>query len=151
MTKPASEKQIELIKRLCAERDMEVPELDNLTGGRTGSASKLIESLFAIGRGLDGTTRKDPDEGLYRIEDDQIVRVRLSKSGAWYAQIAQKRPNRTTLQWEYLGRRVDLRGAEKMSDAEAGKLLGFCVRCNAELTDPESIERGLGPVCAQKQ
>jgi hypothetical protein len=26
---------------------------------------------------------------------------------------------------------------------------GRCARCHRELTDPESIERGLGPVCAE--
>lgn len=27
---------------------------------------------------------------------------------------------------------------------------GECARCGRELTDPESIQRGLGPVCAEK-
>lgn len=27
---------------------------------------------------------------------------------------------------------------------------GKCSRCNRELTDPESIARGIGPVCAEK-
>jgi hypothetical protein len=28
---------------------------------------------------------------------------------------------------------------------------GYCSRCGRELTDPESIARGLGPVCAEKE
>lgn len=34
--------------------------------------------------------------------------------------------------------------------AELGKLYGCCVRCGATLTREESIERGMGPVCAGK-
>lgn len=36
-------------------------------------------------------------------------------------------------------------------DSEAFELWhsGRCARCHRELTDPESIERGLGPVCAE--
>lgn len=33
---------------------------------------------------------------------------------------------------------------------EFGQLYGFCVRCGAVLTDEESIERGMGPTCAEK-
>jgi hypothetical protein len=31
-----------------------------------------------------------------------------------------------------------------------GKLSGRCCSCGRDLTDPESIERGIGPVCADK-
>lgn len=161
-TKPMSPKQRELITRLCAERDINVSQLiierfgpdstlRTLTGGRDGQASDLIGHLFSVGRGTNGTTpqRVEPAEGLYRVENE-VVRIKLSKSGNWYAQIAQKRPGRTTIVWEYLGKRIDMRGAIPLTDAEAGKFLGYCVRCNAELTKPESIERGMGPVCAKK-
>lgn len=161
-TKPLSPRQRELITRLCNERDINVGKLiierfgegtalDALTGGRNGQASDLIGHLFSVGRGTNGTTpqRIEPAEGLYRVEDE-VVRIKLSKSGNWYAQIAQKRPGRTTIVWEYLGKRIDMRGAVPMTDAEAGQLLGYCVRCNAELTDPKSIARGLGPDCAKK-
>ena len=157
-TKPPSEKQVALIERLCAERDLNVIEFaqsngidpTKLTGGRTGTASQLIGKLFEIGRGLDGTTRKDPEAGIYLVADEIIVRIVISKSGNWYAQQAMKRPGRTTFTWDYLGKRVDMRGAKKLTDAEAGQFFGYCMRCNAELTDPESIARGIGPVCAKK-
>lgn len=35
--------------------------------------------------------------------------------------------------------------------AEFGKLYGICCICSARLTNEESIERGIGPVCADKQ
>ena len=31
-----------------------------------------------------------------------------------------------------------------------GKQTGICACCGRELTDPESIERGIGPICAEK-
>jgi hypothetical protein len=31
-----------------------------------------------------------------------------------------------------------------------GQAVGHCVMCGAQLTDPESIRRGIGPVCATK-
>jgi hypothetical protein len=31
-----------------------------------------------------------------------------------------------------------------------GQAVGHCVMCGAQLTDPESIARGIGPVCATK-
>lgn len=33
---------------------------------------------------------------------------------------------------------------------EYGRMTGACSCCNRELTNPESIERGIGPVCAKK-
>lgn len=33
---------------------------------------------------------------------------------------------------------------------ELGAQYGVCVVCGAELTDPTSIERGIGPVCAKR-
>jgi hypothetical protein len=31
-----------------------------------------------------------------------------------------------------------------------GKKFGRCAVCMRELSDPESIERGIGPVCAER-
>lgn len=120
-----STRQITLIQRLCEERDICVTKLVadtfgrdrtlyDLTGGRKGEASELIGLLSAQGLGLNGTTPRDPECGLYRV-GEAVVQVRLSRNQQWYAQQAKK----TALGyvWNYLGRRVDLRGAE-LIDAE---------------------------------
>ena len=164
-TKPASDKQRNLIVNLCTERGLDVDAtvagrfgedvtLADLTGGRDGQASDLITHLFSIKGGrkaTDGTTKGTPAEGFYRVDTD-IVRVQVSKSGNWYAKLAKTPVNesRRSLDWDYLGKRINLEGAVLLSQAEAGKYLGYCVRCNAPLTDPESIERGMGPTCATK-
>ena len=57
--------------------------------------------------------------------------------------------------WLYLGLASDyIAGYERMTLEEAGEfgqLYGICCVCGAVLTDPESIERGIGPVCGEEQ
>jgi hypothetical protein len=48
---------------------------------------------------------------------------------------------------------ADLQHIEKDPEAAAalhGKLSGRCSVCSRDLTDPVSIERGIGPICAEK-
>ena len=33
---------------------------------------------------------------------------------------------------------------------EIGRAIGRCIVCGAKLTDPESVERGIGPICAKR-
>lgn len=43
-----------------------------------------------------------------------------------------------------------LAGAKPLSmeqAAQQGHMLGFCIRCGATLTDPQSVAEGIGPVC----
>lgn len=40
--------------------------------------------------------------------------------------------------------------APKEAAIQYGKLLGICSMCNATLTNPASIEMGIGPICAKK-
>lgn len=99
-----------------------------------------------------GTTRKDPEPGLYGV-DGEVYRVTISKSGNWYAQKAVKPApgsGRVNLTWDYLGKRVNLTNAQPLTDEAAGMVLVFCVRCGAPLTDPESVARGIGPICKDK-
>ena len=45
-----------------------------------------------------------------------------------------------------------MRGTKLTEDtaAKLGKLYGTCVICNRRLTDEQSIERGIGPICLEK-
>lgn len=159
--KPASTKQIDLISNLLSEKLIDSDTqafIDSKFSGydrNSKTASGLIRFLFTmprIGGGTSGTTRFTPEAGLYRM-DDALYRVKISRTGNWYAEVAVKPvpgSGRKSLDWDYLGKRVNLADAVALSDAEAGKFVGYCVRCNAELTVLESIERGMGPVCAKK-
>jgi hypothetical protein len=56
--------------------------------------------------------------------------------------------------WVYAAGAVfNLRPETRMTRDEAaayGRRFGRCIVCQAELTDPKSVEAGIGPVCAQK-
>ncbi len=74
---------------------------------------------------------------LIELEEPKIVRGKEARYGFVYVPGAIKR----------------LRAEWKMTLADAakwGKLYGCCVRCGAVLTDEESRDAGVGPVCAGK-
>jgi hypothetical protein len=60
--------------------------------------------------------------------------------------------NRITFEYAGAARRfVDPAGKLTLDEAKAfGASTGYCCNCGAELTDPESIAAGIGPVCATK-
>ncbi|UVT31212.1 hypothetical protein SEA_OTTERSTEDTS21_49 [Gordonia phage OtterstedtS21] len=70
----------------------------------------------------------------------------------WCAQNGMGRP----IEWEFISGLYSNTGAhmvEKLSleEGEAfGRLYGVCMKCGAFLTNEESIERGMGPICAGK-
>nr|WP_240959483.1 DUF6011 domain-containing protein [Rhodococcus sp. HNM0563] len=80
------------------------------------------------------------------------VQVAVHGSGRPYA----KRFNAHAFEWEYVG--TDPLGAirargERLNVervAALGRVYGRCVLCGATLTNEESIEAGIGPVCATK-
>lgn len=88
----------------------------------------------------------------YFVRDGEVFKVRTSKAGNRYATMLTIHGNRG--RWEYVagairslteGDRITLEQA-----AEYGHLHGLCAICGRTLTDPESVERGIGPVCATR-
>ncbi len=94
-------------------------------------------------------------EGTYRTPDGDIYRVVLAVHGSG-------RPYARKLvvvehghaEWEMAkGMVFRLRPEWKLTleqAAEFGRLYGVCAHCAAPLTDPTSIARGIGPICAGK-
>jgi hypothetical protein len=68
----------------------------------------------------------------------------------------EERDHPVRLSWDYeagLISKIARGGWRKMTKEEAasfGRLYGVCLACGRTLTDPESIERGIGPICASK-
>ena len=108
--------------------------------------------------------RDEPvNEGFYR-KDDEIYRVVIAVhgSGLPYAQRLTRSTHPEGHQLEGQpkgvwvrapGMQFRLKPEEELSFEEScnlGKLYGFCVRCGITLTKPESIERGMGDICAGK-
>lgn len=153
--RPASEKQIAFIGRLVASKDLSsLPENmqdelrqiadeshDDMPDVR--KASEIIDHLLGLPDPVDPDAVNEPgmyrnSDGIFRVQESQIGRLyakELTNEGLVYAPGAVRR----------------LKASDRMSveDAAAtGAELHRCIVCAAELTDPKSIARGIGPVCA---
>lgn len=91
--------------------------------------------------------------GMYRTSDGDVFRVKQSKSGNLYAmRFDPTAPKSERFVYE-AGSIFRISASDRMTLAEAsaiGAQCGICVVCGAELSDPKSIERGIGPVCAKR-
>lgn len=94
------------------------------------------------------------ETGIYR-NDKGVYRVAKSRqSGNLYAlRFVPDAPTRSERFVYEKGAVFALTASDRLTLAQAvelGAQHGLCVVCGAELTDPTSIERGIGPVCAKK-
>lgn len=171
---PASDKQRSFVEKLLAEKDTAgtayegwTPDWDRAT---TRSASQVIDYLLTLpkrttrslldpsnGQGRADTTI-DIEAGVYTIHGDEYVRVYLGQQSG---RLLVKRINMEqdggewTVSYEYLGRadRILTPAATpvRLSLEEVGSLgitTNHCLICGRRLDDPESVDRGVGPVCA---
>ena len=88
------------------------------------------------------------DEGMYRM-NDEIFKVYRTQAG----HLATKQLIEGC--FEYTGRKPlhSLTAEHRMSLVEAqeyGRITGICCNCGRKLTNEESIEAGIGPICASK-
>ena len=100
----------------------------------------------------------DPEPGFYFIrvgedaEDAVFVRVQENRDKTRVYAMAF---DPDTRRWEYVNREPFAACTpDTVVTAEQamwfGHAYGICLRCGATLTDPESVARGIGPVCATK-
>lgn len=85
--------------------------------------------------------------GMY-LRDGKVYKVVTSQAGRPYAKVL----NGTTFEYAP-GALKTLDATHRMSLEDAkkfGRETGTCCSCGRELTNPESIEAGIGPICAQK-
>lgn len=168
LSRPSSDAQRKFIADLRRERGMEALSFT----GTSSQAHTEIERLKAIPK-----PRKKREvaveDGIYRIAEDGedvIYKVMTAHygdaAGYSYAKrlvLTPRSPeemNPKHPEWVYKGDWQRAPGYQfKLEEGDAldrdeaiqyGKLYGFCVRCGAILENEESIERGMGPVCAGK-
>ncbi|MGA5598333.1 DUF6011 domain-containing protein [Streptomyces cellulosae] len=109
----------------------------------------------------DDTTVHVTEEGLYRLPGDGplgggVFRVRTSeRSGRLYAETFTPHTKEGGgARFVYDPAAVySLRPEHRMTAEEAadiGRHLHTCMQCGEHLTDPKSVARGIGPVCAKK-
>lgn len=94
-------------------------------------------------------------EGYY-VKGADVYKVRVSKSGNPYATIlttVYTESGAAKGKWEYVPGAIGTLTADDAitveQAAEYGHLHGFCAICGKTLTDPDSVKRGIGPVCAE--
>ena len=96
-----------------------------------------------------------PDVGFYCTSDGTFYRVQSNKAKTnVYAKELQTSQGGRPF-WKYVGRLPfaklgkDVRLTKEQA-AEFGHTHGSCLICMRELTDEESVARGIGPVCATR-
>lgn len=165
--KPASPKQIDLITRLIGEKDLSsltpaqreylaTGDFTNLTGGFGGSASRVLDSLFPLPAKEGAPAKAQP--GYYTTAQGEVFVVVTNKAKtSTYAKrlvFTEAANGSMRPSWEYapgLGR--TLAGTEPLTADAAGALghlHGFCIICCKALTDPKSVQAGIGPVCVKR-
>lgn len=87
-------------------------------------------------------------EGMFQDEQGRVFRVQQAQAGHLYALMLEPASG----QFVYIrGSMSGLTEANRLTldqCKEIGKAIGRCVVCGARLTDPASVERGIGPICA---
>lgn len=155
ITDPATEKQINFLTRLLAER-IEDPEaaLDAIEWLEThrlskATASAKIEEYLAKPKVRRADTASALDEGMYKVGDDIYKVYRTRETDVLVTKTL------TEDGFEYTGRKplAEIKPEHRMTLEEAkayGKVTGTCCQCGRKLTKEESIAAGIGPICAGK-
>ena len=149
MFKPASDKQVSFLTTLVSERVYEgAVEFASLS---SAEASALIGQLLNAPRKSGASFERVSEEGMYRNAEGDIYRVQTSReSGNLYA----KRLDVFEGGFVYEpGAIRKVKPSDRLSVAEAkalGVQYGFCIVCGILLTDPKSVEQGIGPVCIKR-
>lgn len=134
--------------------------LDNLRSlWQEGRANKMrasaVISMLKDAPAKAGPRAGDPEAGVYFSEESgEYLRVYLGQeSGHMLAKQVHLEDGEVS--YTYLGaaRRYltpDYRRCTLEEAGSLGKASGICIHCGRLLTDPESVDRGIGPICADK-
>lgn len=153
---PATQKQVSYIASLAQSRDLgddlglrgSLTLLDDGIFLTAGQASDLIDALLKRPK-----LHKDAPAapGYYFFENAAFVVVEGKTTGKAYAKKLVLSGNKGS--WVYApGMVFKLADARPLSVEEAaklGKLHGCCFVCGKTLTDPKSVQAGIGPVCSK--
>lgn len=117
-------------------------------------ATEVIAHLESTYTGPEPEPSDELEEGYY-LKDGQVYKVVISKAGHAYAKaLILPEGGHGRARWEYAkGAIKSLTAADALTveqAAELGHLHGYCMVCGRRLDNPESVERGIGPICANK-
>lgn len=122
-------------------------------GATRGQVSTLIERFKGFPRRQDAATSGSIEIGMY-VAGDDIFRVYKARAGSHLLVKRLEGSDAAGWSYTYVGAAAralrGMAGLRKMTLSEAqgwGKRTGTCCVCAAHLTDGESIDKGIGPVC----
>jgi len=161
-----SQKQVDLINRLKVERDMSDPcaarGLRRLQEAWTSNratktvASSVITELMNAPVNVEGRRHlKELDPGIYKTPDDNLIRVYLGQnSGRMLAKLVVVGGEGFWFQYMGIAKKFVPEGSRRLTVEEVGSATlaldsTICLVCGRRLDDPESVQRGIGPICRQ--
>ena len=141
------------------------PEVTITDGSTVEVANRAGEVKTVTISGFRGETKwgkvyaiakPEPLPAGYYAKGADVYKVRISAKGNAYATIlttVHTASGAAKGKWEYVPGGISTLTAEDAitveQAAEFGHLHGFCAICGQTLTDPESVKRGIGPVCVK--
>lgn len=158
-----TEKQVQFIARLVKSREADAALAARIDSARTAvmagelssaAASDLIDSLLAAPeKPFSAPTRDEPGAGVYRDATGRLLRVYLGQQSGRMLAKEVVVDEYGSVDYRYVGAaaRLGLTATQRLSLEEVGKMgiaTGVCLACGRRLDDPESVDRGIGPVCA---
>ena len=160
---PATSRQIEYIIELAKHHGTKLPADDQIADWTQYKASEIIswylDKFGPLPRKSDAPTLKAEREvkaGHYAIEFEGQLRffqVETPDEGKWAGWTFVSEQASDDL-WAVKGaRKTEVLNAiadDEDALARYGQELGICGACHRTLTDPESREIGLGPICRNK-
>lgn len=162
--RPVTDRQSAFIRKLVDERDYSSHVIlgaegakpiteESIAGLSQSGASVIIEWLLESPRKpLVHEDGEAVGEGYYLLLDTVYKVVPAKHSGNVYAKELVIDEGRAS--WEYArGAMKLLTAAHRMTIEQAreiGHLHGICAVCAKQLTNPASVEAGIGPVCATR-
>lgn len=155
----ATAKQLDYLRGLMRSHDigMEPEDADLMFSlwADSGALTKgFVSDRINEYRACPKRERKQAGPGYYVLDEAMYVVVENRAKTRTYAKKLVKTPMGAWM-WDFdaaKGVATRLAGASPLTEAEAaawGHLHGRCFKCLKPLTDPESVKRGYGPVCAK--
>lgn len=166
--KAATQSQFDYIKSLLAERDLTDDMTKWVNDARhfavigdfsSKAASQLIDALLFMPKKSE-PRHFAPEAGIYQHGHD-LFRVYLGQQNG-HMLVKRILVSHDTMAnvdnidgYEYLGRAsrflpVNARRLSLEDVGALGRTFDHCLLCGRRLDDPESVDRGIGPVCATK-
>jgi Family of unknown function (DUF6011) len=165
----ATDAQINFVRKLRNERSFDAgPKLQllfvSLDAGHehplipAADIRAAIDSLLACPKLQQAAPKPhvDIDPGYYVRGEEVFVVVWNKTKTHTYAKQLRFVPTATghRPEWQYSpGANISLEGLSPLTVEQAarlGHLHGYCIICSRALTDPESVQRGIGPVCIKR-